>query len=320
MSVAGGVHTAFARAERVDATALQIFVKNANRWEGKPIPPEDARAFADERERTGIRPVVAHASYLINLASPDDALWRRSIGALVDELERCESLALDGLVLHPGSHVGEGEERGLRRVARGLGEAFRGTRGYRCRVLLETTAGQGTNLGSRFEHLAVIRGRLREPERAGTCLDTCHVFAAGYDLRTPADVRATLDRFQEVCGLDTLGAVHLNDSLKPFESRRDRHAHIGEGEIGRAGFAAFLRDRRLRPVPMLLETPKGERLREDRRNLELVRELAAGGDPARRRALPTDDWRRGTLRGQRAIARARAREKRAQSESASSSS
>ena len=218
MSVAGGVHTAFSRAESVGCTALQIFVKNASQWSGKPIPDDHARLFCEERHRTGIDRVVAHASYLINLASPDAELHRKSTAALVDELERCERLGLDGLVLHPGSHVGTGEAKGLRRVARGLDAAFRETRGMRCPVLLETTAGQGTNLGHRFEHLARIMDLVREPDRVATCLDTCHVFAAGYDLRTRRLVRATLDRFDEVCGLDRLRAIHLNDSLKPFAS------------------------------------------------------------------------------------------------------
>jgi len=307
MSVAGGVPTAFARAESVGCTALQIFVKNASQWVGKPIPDGDAREFASERKRTGIRPIVAHASYLINLASPDRALADRSVSALVDEIRRCEQLDLDGLVLHPGSHVGEGEAKGLARVAGRLDRALRRTGGVRCRVLLETTAGQGTNLGWRFEQIREIRDRLRAPERVGWCLDTCHVFAAGYDLRTAAAVRATLDEADEVLGLASLGAIHLNDSLKPFASCRDRHAHLGEGEIGRAGFAAFLRDPRLRSVPMLLETPKGEDLREDRRNLELARSLARGEDPPRRRALATEAWRRGTVRGQARLARERER-------------
>jgi deoxyribonuclease-4 len=297
MSVAGGVPTAFARGESVGCTALQIFVKNANQWQGKPIPEEHVREFAAERARTGIGPVVAHASYLINLASPDPALRRRSIAALVDELERCERLGVDGLVLHPGSHVGEGASRGLRRVAGGASRALDSTRGFRVKLLLETTAGQGTNLGSRFEDLARIRAGVRAPERVGTCLDTCHVFAAGYDLRTADAVRRTLDAFDGICGLDTLGAIHLNDSLKPFASRRDRHAHIGEGEIGRAGFGAFLTDPRVQAVPILLETPKGDDLREDARNLKLVRALAAGKMPRRTAGLTTDAWKRGTLRG-----------------------
>jgi deoxyribonuclease-4 len=222
-------------------------------------------------------------------------LRRRSIRATIDELERCEALALGGLVIHPGSHVGAGEAKGLERVAASLDAVFGDTAGFRVPVLLETTAGQGTNLGWRFEHLARIRELCAEPERVGFCLDTCHVFAAGYDLRTAADVAATLDELDEVCGLGHLRAVHLNDSLKPLGSRRDRHAHIGEGHIGRPGFAALLTDRRLASVPMVLETPKGEELREDARNLELLRALAAGTSPARKRAMPTDAWRRGTL-------------------------
>lgn len=311
MSVAGGVHKAFARAESVGCTALQIFVKNASQWRAKPLPEEEARLFAEERARTGILPVVAHDSYLINLGSPDPALWKRSIAAMVDELERCEALALDGLVAHPGSHVGSGEARGLKRIAQGLNAVFRETRGHHVPVLLETTAGQGSNLGWRFEHLAKIRDLVKEPERVGFCLDTCHVFAAGYDLRTAAAVRATLDAFDSVCGLAHLKAIHLNDSLKPFESRRDRHAHIGEGEIGRAGFAALLRDRRLRDVPMVLETPKDENLKEDARNLELLRALAAGKKPARKRAMATEAWRRGTLKGAARIAKERAKARRA---------
>ena len=303
MSVAGGVATAFERAQRVGCTALQIFVKNASQWQARPLDADEIRRFHEERRRTGISPVVAHASYLINLSSPDEALWNRSIDALVDVLQRSEALSLDGLVLHPGSHVGQGEVRGLRRVARGLRTALHRTRGARCRILLETTAGAGTNLGARFEHLAEIRDRASASERIGTCLDTCHVFAAGYDLRTSLSVRETLDSFDEACGLDTLGAIHLNDSLKPFGSRRDRHAHIGEGEIGRDGFRALLRDRRLRHVPFLLETPKGDALKEDARNLALVRELAAGRDGERRPGLRTDAWRKGTLRGQKKLAR-----------------
>ena len=221
MSAAGGVSNAFARAESVDSTALQIFVKNANQWKAKPIPAEEIAAFAAERRRTGIQPVIAHASYLINLASPETELFDRSVDALVDELERCEALELDGLVMHPGSHVGQGEKKGLARVAKGVNAVFRRTKGFRVKLLLETTAGQGTNLGARFEHLAVIREAVKEPERVGWCVDTCHIFAAGYDLRTSDAVAATMDEFERTLGFAALGAVHLNDSLKPFDSRRD---------------------------------------------------------------------------------------------------
>jgi deoxyribonuclease-4 len=299
MSVAGGVHTAFARAESVGCTALQIFVKNASQWRAKPLEEEHARLFAEERSRTGIDRVVAHDSYLINLGTPDPELWQRSIDALVDELERCEALGLEGLVIHPGSHVGSGEAAGLKRIAQGLRKVLHRCRGFRCRVLLETTAGQGSNLGNRFEHLARIRDGSRSPDRIGFCLDTCHVFAAGYDLRTAEAVKETLDRFHAVCGLDRLGAIHLNDSLRPFASRRDRHAHIGEGEIGRKGFAGLLRDPRVADVPMILETPKGEGLKEDAKNLDLLRALASGRNPRRRPGLRSLEWRKGTLAGDR---------------------
>jgi deoxyribonuclease-4 len=296
MSIAGGVHTAFARAEVVGCTALQIFVKNASQWNAKPLAQDEIARFASERRRSGIERLVAHDSYLINLATPDDVLWNRSIDALTEELTRSEALELEGLVTHPGAHMGSGDDAGIARVARAVNVVLSRTRGFRSRLLLETTAGMGSTLGHRFEHLRRMRELVTEPERVGTCLDTCHVFSAGYDLRTPEAVRETLDRFDAVCGIASLGLVHLNDSLKPFESRRDRHAHIGEGEIGRSGFAAILRDSRLREVPMVLETPKGESMREDARNLTVLRALALGAEPPLRPVPRTPQWRAGTLR------------------------
>lgn len=296
MSVAGGVHRAFERGESIGCTAMQIFVRNARQWDAKPVPPEQVELFAKERRRTGIDRIVSHGSYLVNLASANEALRAKSIAAVVDELERSELLELAGLVLHPGSNEGGTEDDGLRRIARGIDDVFQRTSGFRCRLLLETSAGQGASLGWRFEHLARIREAVKEAERVGWCLDTCHVFAAGYDLRTARAARATLDEFDRVCGCASLGAVHLNDSLVRFGKRRDRHAHIGEGAIGRAGFGALLRDARLREVPMVLETPKGDDLREDARNLEVLRALAAGKRPPRRAPLTTDAWRRGTRR------------------------
>lgn len=296
MSVAGGVSTAFARAEKVGCTALQIFVKNANQWAAKPIGEEEIRRFAAERRRTGIERVVAHDSYLINLGSPDTDLWKRSIDALVDELERCESLALDGLVAHPGAHMGTGEDAGLARISSALDAVHARTKGFRALLLLEATAGSGTHLGASFEHLRRIRDGVREPERVAYCIDTCHVFAAGYEMRTPEGVRDTLDRFDSVCGLEFLRAIHLNDSLTPFASRRDRHAHIGEGAIGRAGFEALVREPRVQRIPMVLETPKGEDLREDARNLDVLRGLAEGRAPRLGDALDTPEWNAGLLR------------------------
>ncbi|MAF26419.1 MAG: deoxyribonuclease IV [Gemmatimonadota bacterium] len=295
MSVAGGAPTAFARAESVGCTALQIFVKNANRWKGRPLGDEEVRDFAAERARSGILPVFAHASYLINLGSPDSALWERSIRALVDELERCERLKLNGLVVHPGAHVGSGEEAGLLRIARGLDRVIAATEGFACPVLLETTAGQGSTLGWRFEHLASIREGVSDPARIAFCFDTCHSFTAGYDLRDEESVREALAEFDRVCGLDSLRAIHANDSLKPFASRRDRHAHIGCGEIGNAGFAALLRAPELQSVPFLLETPKGSELLEDARNLEVLRALARGENPDPGPPPSTPEWAKGVL-------------------------
>jgi deoxyribonuclease-4 len=307
MSIAGGVHRAFARGESVGCTALQIFVKNANRWVGKPISAEETVQFSAERKRSGIEAVIAHNSYLINLATPDETLWRRSIDALEDELERCEALGLESLVIHPGAHVGSGLAAGVARAARGLDETFARVRGGRCRILLETTAGMGSTLGSRFEQLYAIHERVREPERIGMCLDTAHVFAAGYDIRSTQGVRDTLDQFDAICGRGNLRALHLNDSRAPFASARDRHAHIGEGEIGLAAFAALLSDPRLQDVPMVLETPKGEDLREDLRNLETLRALAAGKTPSARRPLKTVAWTKGMLPTPKRASKKRAR-------------
>lgn len=296
MSVSGGVHTAFARAERVASTALQIFVKNANQWVGKPLAPDDVAAFSRERIRTGITSVIAHDSYLINLGSPDETLWKRSIDALIDELERSEELGLVGLVAHPGAHMGTGEKVGISRIAKGINEAFRRTAGFRTLLLLENTAGSGTHLGFTFEQLRAMREGVTSPERVGFCLDTCHMHSAGIDVGTASAARAAFDAFDHVCGLSALHAIHLNDSLTPFDSQRDRHAHLGEGTIGLQGFQALLTDTRLASIPKILETPKGEELLEDRLNLEMCRNLASmTGIPARSRPLDTKEWKAGCL-------------------------
>jgi deoxyribonuclease-4 len=274
MSIAGGVERAVERARSVEATALQIFLKNSNQWRGRPIDEAEAGRFRAAVAEAGFAPPVAHGSYLINLGSPDAGLAERSVEALVDELERAAQLGVVGVVLHPGAHMGEGEETGLARVADRLNRAIERTAGNRAMVYLETTAGQGSTLGWRFGHLAELLARAADPARVGICLDTCHVFAAGYGLRSAREVRATLAEFDRVVGLHRLRLIHVNDSKGAQGSRRDRHAHIGQGEIGEAGFAALLRDERLRVVPMILETPKGDDLAEDRMNLATLRRLA----------------------------------------------
>jgi deoxyribonuclease-4 len=272
-SIAGGLHRAFDRARSVGCDAVQIFVKSNRAWAVKPLTDEDIARFRARAEETGIQPVVGHASYLLNLGTPDETLWARSRDTLIVELERCEALGVPYLVLHPGSHVGAGEEVGLARVARALGQVHAATPGFRAQILLETTAGQGTNLGHCFEHLAWLMDHAPEGGRLGVCLDTCHAFAAGYELRTPAGYATTIEAFDRIIGLEQLKAIHLNDCKGDLGSRKDRHEHIGQGGIGLDGFRHVVNDPRLAGLPGLLETPKSEDLHEDRENLAVLRSL-----------------------------------------------
>ncbi len=272
-SIAGGLYRAFDRARSVGCDAVQIFVKSNRAWAVKPLTDEDVARFRAKAEETGIQPVVGHASYLLNPATPDEALWVRSRDTLIIELERCEALGVPYLVLHPGSHVGAGEEVGLARVARALGQVHAATPGFRAQILLETTAGQGTNLGYCFEHLAWLMDHTPEGGRLGVCLDTCHAFAAGYELRTTAGYNATVEAFERTVGLEQLKAIHLNDCKGDLGSRKDRHAHIGQGGIGLDGFRHVVNDPHLAGLPGLLETPKSDDLHEDRENLAVLRSL-----------------------------------------------
>jgi deoxyribonuclease-4 len=272
-SIAGGMFKAFDRAQSVGCDSLQIFVKSNRAWAAKPLTDEDIERFKARAEESGIHPVVGHASYLLNLGTPDEELWTKSRDVLILELQRCEMLGVGYLVLHPGSHVGSGEEVALTRVAQALGEVHAATPGFSARILLETTAGQGTSLGYCFEHLAWLLSHTPEGERLGVCLDTCHVFAAGYELRTLEGYTDTIETFDHVVGLDRLCAIHLNDSKGDLGSRKDRHEHIGKGHIGLDGFHHVMNDPRLAGLPGLLETPKGADLREDRENLATLRSL-----------------------------------------------
>ncbi len=273
VSVAGGVATAFARADALACGAIQIFVKNASQWRGKELVEEEVLAFHGARRASAVGPVLAHASYLINLAATDRSILLRSRAALADELRRCSRLRVDGLVLHPGAHLGAGEERGIARVARSLDCVLRAVPEATTRVLLENTAGQGSCLGHRLEHLAAIRARLAEPARVGVCIDTCHAFAAGYAIHQAAGYEEFLAELGERLGWDALGGIHLNDSLRPFAARRDRHAHIGEGMIGLAAFGRFLADPRLRRIPMVVETDPEDEMAGHRRDLAVLRGL-----------------------------------------------
>jgi deoxyribonuclease-4 len=272
-SIAGGVERALERGQDVGCDTIQIFVKTPNRWASKPLHEDNVSAFKEAVRETGIWPVFAHALYLINLATPDDALWHKSLDALVDDLERCELLELPGLVIHPGSHMGSGEELGIARISAALEEVHARLPGYGVQVWLEVTAGQGAHLGYRFAQLrAMIEGTL-EPERLGICFDTAHAFAAGYELRSREDYERTWAEFDNVLGLDRLKAIHLNDSKREMGSRVDRHEHIGQGLLGLEPFRYLLNDSRFRGIPMTIETKKGPDLTEDKENLAVLRSL-----------------------------------------------
>lgn len=277
MSIAGGYYKAVEIAKRCGCDCVQLFTKNSNQWRAKPIQEEEATRFRATLKELSIDHPIAHNSYLINLASPDEALWRRSIEAFVIELQRAEQLGLAVVVTHPGASLTSGEQRGLIRIAAALDEIHAETRGIKARILLETTAGQGSYLGCRFEHLAEIIDRIRDPERLGVCVDTCHIFAAGYPLATTRQYRSTMKRLATIVGLDQVKAFHLNDSKRELGSRVDRHEHIGKGHLGLEPFRHLLNDARFELVPMYLETPKGiadgEEL--DVMNLRTLRSLIA---------------------------------------------
>jgi deoxyribonuclease-4 len=276
MSISGGVDIAFDRGEQVGCDAIQIFTKNSNQWRAAPLKAESVERYHIRQVETGIKPVVAHASYLLNLATPDDRLWHKSIDALVIEMERCDVLAIPYLVIHPGAHMGSGEEAGIVRIAQALSIAHDRLPGARVKTTLETTAGQGTNLGYRFEHLVAIIEGMEAKDRLAVCYDTCHTLAAGYDFRTPEGYAQVFQQFDEIIGLDRLRVFHLNDSKQALGSRRDRHAHIGEGSVGLEAFRYFLNDPRFEEIPMLLETPKSKDMHEDVENLARLRTLITG--------------------------------------------
>lgn len=256
MSIAGGYEKALLAAQKYRCDTVQLFTRNNNQWSARELTDDEVARFRQVLQETRLQAPMAHDCYLINLASPQQALYRRSVEAFVVEVQRAERLGLRYLVMHPGAHLESGEEAGLARVARALDEVHRRCRGYRVQVLLETTAGQGTTLGYRFEHLACILERVADPDRLGVCLDTCHVFAAGYPLAPAAEYRRTFRLFDQIVGLRKLKAFHVNDSLRPLGSRVDRHAHIGQGQIGLEAFRLLVNDPRFRNKPMVLETPK----------------------------------------------------------------
>ena len=274
MSIRGGVSMAIERARSIRCTVMQIFVKNNMQWFARPLRPEEIRDFLDHIQRAELLSIFAHANNLINLAATNPQFHGNSIRALSEELSRADQLELPFLVVHPGAHLGAGEEAGLEKIVESIDRVLGGLPKIKTRIALETTAGQGSCLGNKFEQLAYIINRVRQPERLCVCLDTAHVFAAGYDIASEASMRQTLREFNRAIGRDRLVAIHLNDSKTARGSRVDRHEHIGKGRIGLDAFRFIMRDRRFRKVPKVLETPKGDDLREDVINLKTLRSLA----------------------------------------------
>jgi deoxyribonuclease IV len=277
-SIAGGYYKAVEIAYQTKCDCVQIFTKNNNQWQGKELTDEDVRLFKSKLTELGITHPLAHDSYLINLASPDPVLWKKSVDAFVIELLRAERLGIPYVVTHPGAHTTSSEEAGIAAVVRALDEVHKQTRGIKSHCLLETTAGQGSCLGRTFEQLAAMIDGVKDPDRLGVCVDTCHIFAAGYPIGTEKEYKATMKSLDKTVGVKLVRAFHLNDSVKPLGSRVDRHAHIGQGMIGKEAFRFLLNDDRFKKVPMYLETPKGDKEEQatgklDKMNLKTLRSL-----------------------------------------------
>ena len=273
MSIAGGLHRALERGQEAGCSVVQIFLKNQLQWAAKPYTGEEIALFKAAWKSSGIATVFAHSSYLINLAAAAPAEWQRAVAAFHDELERAEALGLPFVIIHPGSHRGEGLEAGVGRIARALDEVIARTRGYRVMVLLENTAGGGATIGRSFEELAALLHAVKTPERVGVCLDTCHLFAAGYDVRTRTGYESAMRACARLVGLRRVRAFHLNDAKASLGSGLDRHEKIGRGRMGVPAFRLLMNDRRFARVPMALETPKNPEPRADRAALALLRRL-----------------------------------------------
>lgn len=273
MSVAGGFERAIERGLKAGCDTIQIFTKSNNQWAAPPIAPDQVKRFRAAYEQSGLGPVFSHDAYLINVGSPDPELHEKSRQALKVEVERAAVLGLAFVVMHPGSHRDSGEEAALKRIAKAVSWVLKQTKGSSVKILYENAAGQGSAVGHRFEHLAALLALTEPANRTGICLDTCHLFAAGYDIRTPAGYRKVMEEFDRVVGIRNIQAIHLNDSKKDLGSRVDRHEHIGQGAIGLEGFRCLMNDARLKGVPMVLETPKDEECAEDVMNLKVLRGL-----------------------------------------------
>jgi len=275
VSIAGGIYLAPERGVSEGCGVIQVFTQNTSQWRGKLISEPDAALFRQKWEESGLHEVVSHDIYLVNLGAPPGEIRDKSIVAFGEEMVRCARLGIGKIVMHPGAHTGEGEEVGLRRISEALDQLFAAVPAYTGKILLETTAGQGSNLGYRFEQLKAIIDHSAFPDSLAVCLDTCHIFAAGYDISTRDGYEWTLDEFDRIVGLHRLQAFHLNDSKKVLNSRVDRHEHIGQGALGLEPFRCLMNDPRFTAIPKFLETPKGEQKEMDAVNLKVLRDLVA---------------------------------------------
>jgi deoxyribonuclease-4 len=273
MSIAGGIHLAPERGVKVGCAVIQVFTQNSNQWRGKPVSDSDALLFKEKWRESGLQEIVSHDIYLVNLASAPGETREKSLTAFREEMERCSRLGITKIIMHPGAHLGDGEETGIKRISGAFDQLFEQVPEYTGKVLLETTAGQGSNVGYRFEHLRAIIDGAAQPDRFAVCYDTCHTFAAGYDITTPDGYKGTFAEFDRIVGLDRLQCFHINDSKKGLNSRVDRHEHIGSGAIGLEGFRLLVNDPRFAKIPKILETPKGDNDEMDIINLKVLRDL-----------------------------------------------
>ncbi|HEX9024347.1 MAG TPA: deoxyribonuclease IV, partial [Geobacteraceae bacterium] len=258
MSISGGIHLAPGRGVEAGCGVIQVFTQNANQWRGKPVSDSDARLFREKREESGLRDIVSHDIYLINLAAAPGEIREKSLTGFREEMERCSRLGIDKIVMHPGSHLGEGEETGIKRICEAFDQLLEEVKEFGGEILLEATAGQGTNLGYRFEQLRAIIDGAAFPHRFAVCYDTCHTFAAGYDITTQDGYAKIFAEFDRIIGLERLRCFHMNDAKKGLGSRVDRHEHIGRGTMGLEGFRLLMNDPRFAKIPKILETPKGD--------------------------------------------------------------
>ncbi len=272
-STAGGVYTSVERAIKMKFTAMQIFTKNNNRWDAKPLEENEIEKFKEFLKKSDIKFVLSHSSYLINLCSKNKYVLNKSRESFIDELERCELLGIPHLNFHPGSHGGQGEKDGIRLIAESLNICHNKTKNYKVTSMLEATAGQGTTLGYRFEQLQEIIDLVEDKKRMSVCIDTAHIFVAGYNISNPKEYKKVIKEFDGIVGLERLKCFHMNDSKKEFGSRVDRHEHIGKGFIGKEGFVNIMNDKNLTNIPKILETPKGKEMKEDTENIRTLLSL-----------------------------------------------